>query len=298
MKELDLIETFVEVVQQGSFSEAASKLGVSTSHVSRQITALEKRLGVNLLFRTTRSVKLREEASGYHAECATAIERIRAAEQLLNRSSGKLAGAIRITCATSFGQQYLAPQVNAFMALHPDIEIELYLTNRNVNLIEEGFDLGVRMGKLEDSSLLSRRLCDRTEYICGSRRYFQRIPPPQCLEDLEQHICLRGTNDFWNVYVNGQRERLPVFGRFRSNSGYALLDAATRGIGLVQLPDYYVDEHLKHGELVAVLDVFRDPYSGVWLVYPNTKFRPARLSKLIEFLTDKFQGFKVNKAKK
>ena len=226
-----------------------------------------------------------------YAECAAALDRIRAAQGILNQEHGRLTGQLRVTCATSFGQRFLGPFINEFAARHPGIDIDLFLTNRNVDLIEEGFDLGIRMGKLEDSSLLSRRLCDRTEYICASPDYFRRHPVPVSLEDLDRHNCLRGTNDFWNIYEAGERKRLPVSGRFRSNSGDVLLDSAIRGLGLVQLPDYYLGEALANGQLVTVLEEFRDPYSGVWLVYPNTRFRPRRLNTLIDFLTERFQAF-------
>lgn len=291
MKHLESIEAFVEVVQKGSFSGAASKLGVSASHISRQVATLEKQLGVHLLFRTTRRVSLRREAEPFYAECAAALDRIRAAEGILNQERGRLTGRLRVTCATSFGQRFLGPLINEFAVRHPGIDVDLFLTNRNVDLVEEGFDLGIRMGKLEDSSMLSRRLCDRTEFICGSPEYFRRNGVPVSLEDLEGHNCLRGTNDFWNVYEKGVRKRLPVSGSFRSNSGDVLLDAALRGLGLAQLPDYYLREALASGQLVTVMDDFHDPYSGVWLVYPNTRFRPRRLTALIDFLTRRFEVF-------
>lgn len=291
MKHLESIEAFVEVVQKGSFSAAAAKLGVSASHISRQVATLEKELGVNLLFRTTRTVRLRREAEPFYAECAAALDRIRTAEGTLNQEHGRLTGQLRVTCATSFGQKFLGPFINEFAIRHPDIEVDLFLTNRNVDLIEEGFDLGIRMGKLEDSSMLSRRLCDRSEFICGSPDYFRRHPVPTTLEDLSRHNCLRGTNDFWNVYEGGGRKRLPVSGSFRANSGYVLLDAAIRGLGLVQLPDYYLTGALDSGQLVSVMEEFHDPYSGVWMVYPNTRFRPRRLNALIDFLADRFGAF-------
>lgn len=291
MNQLDTIKAFVEVVQKGSFSLAAASLGVSASHVSRQVAALEKDLGINLLFRTTRSVRLDENAEPFYADCAAALEQIRLAQSTVNQGGRRLNGRLRVTCATSFGQKYLGPFINEFAVKYPDIEVDLFLTNRNVDLIEDGFDLGIRMGKLEDSSMLSRRLCDRSEFICGSPEYFRRHPVPGTLSDLARHNCLRGTNDFWNVYDGGRQKRLPVSGSFRANSGYVLLDAAVRGLGLVQLPDYYLKDALEKGQIVSVLDDFHDPYSGVWLVYPNTRFRPRRLSALIDFLVERFGAF-------
>lgn len=289
MKHLESIEAFVEVVQKGSFSAAAGKLGVSASHISRQVATLERKLGVNLLFRTTRTVRLRREAEPFYAECAAALERIRLAQGTLNQEHSRLTGPLRVTCATSFGQKFLGPVINEFAVKHGGIEIDLALTNRNVDLIEEGFDLGIRMGKLEDSSMLSRRLCDRTEFICASPDYLRKCGAPDRLEDLAGHNCLRGTNDFWNVYEGGERKRLAVSGSFRANSGYVLLDAAIRGLGLVQLPEYYLNRALQSGRLVSVMDEFRDPYSGVWLVYANTRFRPRRLTALIDFLVGRFE---------
>jgi DNA-binding transcriptional LysR family regulator len=197
MRHWEAIEAFVEVVQQGSFSAAARKLKVSPSHISRLVARLEAELSTPLLYRTTRKFRLSEAGEHYFQHCRELLQGFSAAEEELSSFQAEPSGTLRVTCATTFGERFLAPQLNDFMLQYPKINLDLHLTNRQTDLISEGYDLAVRMGTLKDSSLLARRLCDRREYLCASAGYLQRHPMPHTLSELSRHNCLMGSNSFW-----------------------------------------------------------------------------------------------------
>lgn len=288
MRNWEAIEAFVEVVQQGSFSAAAQKLKVSPSHVSRLVARLEAELSTPLLYRTTRKFRLSEAGERYHQHCRDLLQGFAAAEESLAGYQAEPSGTLRVTCATTFGERFLAPQLNDFVLKYPRIHLDLHLTNRQTDLISEGYDLAVRMGTLKDSSLLARRLCDRREYLCASPEYLSRHPMPHTLSELSRHNCLQGSNTTWLFSENGQRRELKVSGNWRSNSGPALLDAVRKGLGIAQLPDYYVEPALARGELVSMLEQYRYPFSGVWLVYPQARQRSPKLQLLCDFLLERF----------
>ncbi|WP_417533824.1 LysR family transcriptional regulator [Marinobacterium stanieri] len=288
MRNWDAIEAFVEVVEQGSFSAAAKKLKVSPSHMSRLVARLEADLNTPLMYRTTRKFRLSEAGEHYYQHCRDLLQGFSAAEEELSSFQAEPSGKLRVTCATTFGERFLAPQLNDFMLAYPKISLDLHLTNRQTDLITEGYDLAIRMGTLKDSSLLARRLCDRREYLCASPEYLQRYPMPHTLSELSRHNCLLGSNTFWLFSENGQRRELRVNGNWRSNSGPALMDAVSKGLGIAQLPDYYVEPALERGELVSMLEQYRYPFSGVWLVYPQARQRSPKLQLLCDFLVERF----------
>lgn len=288
MRNWDAIEAFVEVVEQGSFSAAAKKLKVSPSHMSRLVARLEADLNTPLMYRTTRKFRLSEAGEHYYQHCRDLLQGFSAAEEELSSFQAEPSGKLRVTCATTFGERFLAPQLNDFMLAYPKISLDLHLTNRQTDLITEGYDLAIRMGTLKDSSLLARRLCDRREYLCASPEYLQRFPMPHTLSELSRHNCLLGSNTFWLFSDNGQRRELRVNGNWRSNSGPALMDAVSKGLGIAQLPDYYVEPALERGELVSMLEQYRYPFSGVWLVYPQARQRSPKLQLLCDFLVERF----------
>ncbi|MFW5824118.1 MAG: LysR family transcriptional regulator, partial [Marinobacter sp.] len=190
MRRWDAIEAFVTVVREGNFSAAARRLDVSPSHISRQVADLEKRLATPLIYRTTRSIRLSEAGEQFFEQCHRLLEGFISAEEAITQAQQEPVGSLRVTCATTFGERFLAPQLNDFVARYPGIRLDLHLTNRQTDLVSEGYDLAVRMGSLKDSSLLSRRLCDRREYLCASPDYLQRHGMPHTLGELADHNCL------------------------------------------------------------------------------------------------------------
>lgn len=290
MQHWERVEGFVQVVRHGSFVAAARYLQVSSSHVSRLVSQLEQQLGTQLLYRSTRQIRLTEAGNVYYEACRQLFDGVRDAELLLQQHQGLPSGVLKITAPATFGDKYIAPLVNDFQLRYPQLKINMYFSNRQVEMIEEGFDLGIRMGVLRESTLVARRLCDRREYIVGSPDYLARIAPPLTLTDLERHNCLIGTRGYWLLQQNGQRKDINVHGNWQANSGPALLDAALKGLGLAQLPDYYVDEHLANGKLIAVLNEFQSPDMGVWVVYPQQRHLAPKVRLLIDFLVEQFTG--------
>ncbi|TDR12432.1 LysR family transcriptional regulator [Marinomonas communis] len=289
MKHWEAMEAFVEVVHQGSFSKAASRLNVSASHISRLITHLEERLNTTLLFRTTRSIRLSEAGEKFYQHCRELPNALASAEEAVSALTQAPMGTLRITCATTFGERYLAPLLNDFLMQNPQVDLDFHLTNREVDLVEEGYDLAIRMGALRDSSLLSRRLCDRAEYLCASREYVDQHGVPHTLAELSKHKCLMGSKTHWVFSQNGQRKEVKVSSHWRSNSGPALLDAIRRGLGIAQLPDYYVKEDLTSGRLISLLPQYQYPYTGVWLVYPRAQQPSPKLKAVCDYLIERFE---------
>lgn len=290
MKHWEAMEAFVEVVHQGSFSKAANRLNVSASHISRLITHLEQRLNTTLLFRTTRSIRLSEAGEKFYQHCRDLPNTLASAEEAVSALTQAPMGTLRITCATTFGERYLAPLLNDFLLQQPKLQLDLHLTNREVDLIEEGYDLAIRMGALRDSSLLSRRLCDRAEYLCASREYVDQYGIPHTLAELNKHKCLMGSKNHWVFQQNGQRREVKVSSQWRSNSGPALLDAIRKGLGIAQLPDYYVKNDLSSGRLVSLLPQYQYPYTGVWLVYPRSQQPSPKLKIVCDYLIERFEN--------
>lgn len=288
MQHWDRVEAFVEVVRGGSFAAAARQLRVSNSHISRLVSQLEQQLGTQLLYRTTRQIRLTDAGALYYDSCRQLFDGFKEAELLLTHHQGQPTGLLKITAATTFGDRYIAPLVNDFALLYPQIKVSMHFSNRQVELIDEGFDVGIRMGVLKESTLIARRLCDRKEYIVGAPAYFVRHPAPQNLAALEQHHCLIGSRSSWLLAQDGLRKDVVVRGNWQANSGPGLLDAALKGMGIAQLPDYYVDEHLASGRLQSVLDEFRYPDTGVWVVYPQQRYLAPKVRFFIDFLVERF----------
>ncbi|MEO9656019.1 LysR family transcriptional regulator [Marinomonas sp.] len=289
MKNWEAMEAFIEVVRQGSFSAAASQLNVSPSHISRLITQLESELSCTLLFRTTRRIRLSEAGELYYQHCRGLPETLSSAEEVVSTLNQAPVGAFKMTCATTFGERFIAPVMNDFLISHPKIELDLHLTNREVDIIEEGYDLAIRMGSLKDSSHLSRRLCDREEFLCASKEYVAQHGVPHTLAELSKHHCLSGSKNYWLFQQNGQRKEVKTQSTWRSNSGPALLDAVRKGLGIAQLPDYYVKEDLASGQLIALLPQYQYPYSGVWLVYPKVRHSSPKLQHICDYLIQHIQ---------
>lgn len=290
MQHWERVEAFIAVVRFGSFAAAARELQVSNSHVSRLVSQLEQQLGTQLLYRTTRQIRLTDAGQLYYDSCRHLFDGLREAESLLQHHQGQPTGLLKITAATTFGDRYIAPLVNDFQLLYPQLKVQMYFSNRQVELIEEGLDLAIRMGVMRESTLIAKRLCDRREYIVGSPTYLARVSAPQTLTDLERHNCLVGTRGYWLLSDGGQRKDLQVRGNWQANSGPALLDAALKGLGLAQLPDYYVDEFLADGRLLKVLDDYRFNDAGVWVVYPQQRHLAPKVRLFIDFLAERFAG--------
>ena len=286
----DGISEFVYVAEYESFTRAAKELGVSTAQVSRQISALEKRLNIKLLYRTTRKVSLTEEGRVFYQHCRGVLDGLDAAEQAVSNLQSKPQGRIKLTAPVTYGEQQLLPLVNDFMVQHSDIEVTAFLSNQKIDLVEGGYDLAIRIGKLSDSTMMAKKLSRRTNFVCAAPAYLEKYGVPESLRELNQHNCLLGTRDYWHFIEDGKntdKERnLRVFGSVRYNSGHSLVDAALKGLGIVQLPDYYVQKYLASGALVSVLDNYREPEESIWAVYPHNRHLSPKIRLLVDYLAD------------
>ncbi|GAA3539820.1 LysR substrate-binding domain-containing protein [Zobellella aerophila] len=278
------INEFVYVVETDSFTAAAKRLDVSVAHVSRRITQLEDRLGAKLLYRTTRKLKLTEVGQVYYHHARNVLDSLAEAERAVMAMEGKPSGKLRITAPVYYGERFLAPLVNDFLLLYPQLELDLMLTNQAVDLVEEGYDLAIRLGTLDSSSMMCRKLARRTQYLCASPGYLARHGTPHSLTELARHKCLAGSLDHWRLVEDGKPKNLRLGAGWHCNSGLALKDAALKGIGIVQLPDYYVLEELRQGTLVSLLEQYRLPDDGIWVLYPHNRHLSPKVRLLVDYL--------------
>lgn len=284
------IEAFERVVRFASFSRAAEDLGVSRSHVSRQVTALENRLDAQLLLRTTRKVSPTEVGQAFYLRCQEILNNLEDAEQAVVNLQERPRGILRVTVGGAFGEDFVAPAALDFMAVHTDLSVELDFTNRLIDLISEGYDLAIRAGTLKDSTLIARRICNRKLLTCASPAYLQRNGEPPNIHALTNHNCLVGTLDSWRFRENGRNFDLRVQGNWRSNNGRALVQAARAGLGLVQLPSFYVEQDIATAALIPVLDAYNPTDTGIWAVYPHNRHLTAKVRLFVNFLAERFSS--------
>lgn len=277
-------DAFVSVADSGHFSTAATRLGVSTSHVSRQIARLEERLQTRLLNRSTRQVSLTEAGQIFLQHCRHLLDARDEAIQAVNDLSGEPKGHLRLTCAVAYGEDFIMPLINDFLQQHPKLQIDMQLTNQTLDLLHGSFDLAIRLGRLQDSRLVATRLAPRTMYLCAAPAYLEKHGAPHSLSELSRHNCLIGSSDLWSFDQNGKETPIRIQGNLRCNSGRAVLDAALRGLGLCQLPDYYVRQLLSDGRLHALLPQHQPPHTAVWALYPQKRHLSPKVRLLIEHL--------------
>lgn len=278
------VSEFVAVAETGSFTQAAKRLVTSVANVSRRIALLEERLGVKLLLRTTRKVSLTEAGQVYYQQCRALLEGLEQAELTVTQMQQTPRGKLKVTAPVTYGEQKIAPLLNDFLLQHPKLELELVLTNQKLDLIEQGVDVAVRLGQLDDSSFIARRLSNRHLYVCATPDYLAQCGTPHTLSELTKHSCLVGTYDHWRFKENQQSRSIRVKGRLSCSSGVVLLDAVLKGMGLAQLPDYYVEEHLLSGRLVEALPSYRDDREGVWALYPQNRHLSPKVRLLVDYL--------------
>lgn len=280
------INEFVAVAETQSFTAAAEKLSTSVANISRRVNALEEKLGVKLFVRTTRKVSLTEVGATYYQHCKPLVDGLVLAELAITQLQSTPKGKIKMTAPVTFGEQVLAPLMHQFLVEYPQIELDLILSNQKMNLVEENFDLAVRLGRLEDSTMMARKLLDRHVFVCASPQYIEKHGEPYTLSELKRHNCLRGSTKYWRFDEKGTERLIHVEGRMQCNSGYALVDAALKGLGIVQLPDYYVQPYLEAGELVEVLKPYRGDQEGIWALYPQNRMLTSKVRTLIDYLSE------------
>ena len=275
---------FVAVAEAHSFTAAAKRIGISTAQVSRQVSALEERLATKLLYRTTRKVSVTDAGQVYYQHCRQVLDGLKEAELAMNNLQSTPTGKLKVTAPVTYGERSIAPLLNNFVAKYPELNVQLHLTNQLINLVDEGYDLAIRLGKLEDSTMIAQRLSSRTHYVCASPDYLARFGVPHSLSELSKHNCLQGTLPYWRFQEAGKVNNIEVNGNIRCNSGRALVDAALKGLGIVQLPDYYVLGSIESGQLISLLEQHRESNEGVWALYPHNRHLSPKIRLLIDYL--------------
>jgi DNA-binding transcriptional LysR family regulator len=283
------MQIFVAVVETGSITAAAERLDLAKSAVSRRLVELETHLGVSLIQRTTRRLNLTESGRAYYERCVAILADVEDAEAEVSQAHGALRGRLKAALPQAFGLLHLAPLIQIFMKRHPDVHLELDFNDRQVDLMQEGFDLAIRIATLADSSLIARRLTAVPHLVGASPGYLARRGTPRTATDLAHHDCLVYSNvrdpDLWSHHdPAGHAGQVRVAVRLAASSGEFLLQAALAGEGLVLLPVFYVHAALRSGQLVQVLSDHRWPEPAAYAVYPPTRHLSARARAFIDFL--------------
>lgn len=285
MDKLRCMEVFVNVVDAGNFTLAGHRLGITTVRVGRQIRELEALLGTRLLNRNTRTQSLTDAGALYYRSARTILENVMRAQEAVQDIGGQAGGKLRISAPVSLGSCLVAPMLTAYQREFPHMAIELVLSNAKVNLLDEGFDLAIRVGSLPDSGLVARPMRPYRSRICAAPAYLAHAGLPLDWADLQQHRCL-GHLDWRAQWTSkdGSDMTWPAQPVFMANDGFALRAAAIAGAGLILQPEVLLAEAIDRGELVTVLDDFLPPPLPVHLLYLQDPYPRPRLAQLVEFL--------------
>jgi len=289
MDRLKQIESFVSVAARGSLTAAAHAEGVAPAVIGRRIDALEERLGVKLLVRTTRKITLTHEGSAFLEDCQRLLADLANAEASVSAGGVKASGYLRVTAPAGFGRRHVAPLVPRFIEQHPDVNVSLNLSDRVVDIVNESYDCAVRVGDLPDSSLISVRMADNRRLCVATPAYLKRAGTPAHPNELMRHQCLTLSSDAsqtrgWAFVVDGAVTHLRPSGRLDCSDGQVLHDWCAAGLGLAWRSTWEVEQEVASGRLVSVLDDFAAPPNGIYAVFPHAKHLPLRVRLWIDFL--------------
>lgn len=295
MNRFDNMSTFVRVVESGSISGAADRLDVAKSAVSRRLKELEEHLGVELFHRTTRKMNLTDSGRIFYHQCVRILEDVLEAELATSQAHGELKGGLKIALPLSFGLLHLASAISEFSQAHPQLEFDLDFSDREVDLMQEGFDLAIRIARLPDSSLIARRLAPIRSVVCASPDYLQRMGTPKSPAELSEHQCLVYTliRDFESWHFHDAADNLltaKIRPYLKASNGEFLRDAAVQGRGIVLEPTFIVYKEIESGSLVPFLQDFRPPQFDAYAIYPQTRHLSHRVRAFVDFLVNRFKA--------
>lgn len=287
------IQTFARVVEAGNFVRAAERLGVSTSAVSRQVSDLEAHLDARLINRTTRRLSLTEAGQSFYERSVQLLADLEEAESSMRAAAVLPKGTLKLTCGVTFGERFIAPAIAEFAARHPQLVFDLDLSDRAVDLVEEGIDLAIRIGPVSQQGLVSRRLGWTQIVCCASPVYLERHGTPRKPEDLAAHECLSYTltplpNTWRFERGQGVNYDLQVTPRHRANSGRMLTKLAAANVGIVIEPDFIVSPEVQSGALVRLLSEYALPQRPIAAVYPSRRHLSAKVRTFVDFLAERF----------
>jgi DNA-binding transcriptional LysR family regulator len=293
MDRFSALRAFAQVVESGSFSRAADRLGLSTTAVSRQVAELEAHLQTRLLNRTTRRLSLTESGQAFYGRAVQLLHDLEEAEQEASKATITPRGTIRLTTSLNFGTRQVAPAIAAFVARHPGVRFDVQLSDRIVDLVEEGFDLAIRIGGGGSDNLVARKLGETRLVACASPEYLARHGTPATPQDLAPHDCFtyeyaspRGQWRFRGR--DGGEETVRVSGPVHSNSGDLNAALAARGAGVAFEPDFIVSDELRAGRLVALLPDYAAAPAPIYAVYPTRKHLSAKVRLFVDYLAERF----------
>ncbi len=284
IKWLQSVTVFSKVALYESYSLAAKELGVSKSFASKTVRELEDTLGAQLLSRSTRKVALTAKGRDFLSRCSSSLGSLEHMRLSARDLTETVHGPLRISVAGIFGERYIAPLTFELSKKYPKLEIELNFESRMVDLIAENYDVAIRIGEMEDSSLFARKIATRMEFVCASKEYLARAGFPESPRDLSAHNCLSVGTREWIFEEKGKKLSVNIAGNFRSNNPRAVLEAALSGVGIVRLPGSYVSGHIQTGELVNLLTEFATAAKDIWVVTPYRKEMNANVKVFIEEL--------------
>jgi len=294
MDRLTEMEAFATVVDLGGFTDAAKKMGISKSAVSKHVSSLETRLGARLLNRTTRRVSPTEIGLAYYDRARRVLNDAGEADALVTAMQSAPSGLLRVSAATDFGVNHLSPALGGFLHEFPDITVNMVLNNRYVELISEGFDLAVRIGELEDSSLRARKLADTHKMMIASPKYFEEYGRPEKIDDLNEHKLLHYSNqasgNVWKLTApSGEKRQVRSAGWLTVNDGQSLLNAAINGLGIAFLPSFLYSDALREGLLEPAIKDLPVETHGIYAVYPPGRYTQPKVRAFIDFLVEQFK---------
>ena len=287
------MEAFATVVDQGGFTDAARKMGISKSAVSKHVSSLEARLGARLLNRTTRRVSPTEIGLAYYDRARRVLNDAGEADALVTSMQSAPSGLLRISVATDFGVNHLSPVLGEFLQEFTDITVNMVLNNRYVELISEGFDMAIRIGELEDSTLRARKLTETTRRMIASPDYFKKFGRPTKIDDLNEHKLLHYSNQansaVWKLTApSGEKRQVRTSGWLTVNDGQSLLNAAISGLGIAYLPSFLYAESMQEGLVEEAIPDLPVDTQGIYAVYPPGRFTQPKVRAFIDFLVQAF----------
>ncbi|MFZ6646903.1 LysR family transcriptional regulator [Undibacterium sp. TJN25] len=288
MDQFKQLSTFAEVATRGSLSSAARAEGVAPAMIGRRLDALEERLGVKLLQRTTRKIALTNEGTAFLEDCQRILAELEEAETAVSERSARASGQLTVSAPAGFGRQHVAPLVPSFLTEHRDVKLTLSLNDRVVDLIGEGIDVAIRIASLTDSNLIGVKLADNKRVVVASPSYLKRHGVPASLDELSHHNCLAFSSDGsqrgWTFRQNGKNVTLKVEGNMVCNDGEVLHDWAISGKGLAWRSMWEVGSEIESGKLVTVLDEFTAPGNDIYAIFAQRRHLPLRIRAFVDFL--------------
>jgi DNA-binding transcriptional LysR family regulator len=287
------LTAFARVVETGSFARAADRLNVSISSVSRQVAELEAHLGARLINRTTRRLSLTESGQVFYERCVQLLADLEEAEIAVNAASIVPSGTLRLTCSATFGARHLASAIAAFVARHPRLKFDIEISERTIDLVDEGFDLAVRIGAIRSQNLVGRKLGETRLVCCAAPSYLEHHGEPGVPADLAAHVCLiyeyTPHKNVWQFRLPGGGEQaVRITGTINANNGRFLVAMAAAGIGIVREPDFTVGPEVRAGRLKPILREFEAAPLPIYVVYPSRRHLSAKVRAFADFLVDRF----------